>query len=135
MENASKALIIAGATLIALMLISLFMYVFNAIGDYFEQQQAQQYSNQITAANRFFVESAYDVNPGVSGIQIYGYDVYNIIRKAEDVNDNPDSPIMIEIGGSVRVQNFADSSNLTKQYTYRYEMDTDGYVTRISFDG
>lgn len=142
MENASKALIIAGATFIAIMLISLFMFVFNAIGDYFGQQQAQQYSEQITAANRFFVESAYDVNPSVAGVQVYGYDAYNIIRKAEDVNNNPDSPIIIEITGSITANNFVNSSdstvnitNLEKEYTYRYYMDTDGYVTRISFSG
>ena len=89
MENASKALIIAGAVLITVALITMFLYVFNAIGQYQQQTQAQQQSNQVIAANRFFVESAYDLDPSKSGVQIYGYDVYNLMRKAKNINNNP----------------------------------------------
>ena len=39
MENASKALIIAGAVLITVAVISIFLYVFNAIGEYQNQTQ------------------------------------------------------------------------------------------------
>lgn len=142
MENASKALIIAGAVLIAVALISIFMYVFSAIGNLNSQQQAQLQSNYIIAANRFFVESAYDVNPSVGGIQIYGYDVYNIIKKAQDINGNPDSPNFIQINSSVSVSSLVSNgeltanniANLKKQYTYSYGFDSEGYINRVTFN-
>ncbi|MBO5141583.1 MAG: hypothetical protein J6C46_01060 [Clostridia bacterium] len=141
MENASKALIIAGVMLISVALISLFVYVFSAIGEYNSQTQAQQYSNEIIAANRFFVESAYDVDSLNPGVQIYGYDVYNLIGKAMDINENPDSPNYIEIEGASK-EDFKDSDgkkkieNLTtKKYTYDYGFDSEGYINRITFNG
>ena len=140
MENASKALIIAGAVLISVALRSRFMYVFSAIGEYKGQTQAQQQSNQVIAANRFFVESAYDVSSSAPGVQIYGYDVYNVIRKAEDINTNPDSPNYIENESSVNASSFVledgtlNKANLTKLYTYSYGFDSDGYINSIDFE-
>lgn len=142
MENASKALIIAGAVLIAVALISMFMYVFSAIGDLRSQEQAQLQSNYIVAANRFFVESAYDVNPSVAGVQIYGYDVYNIMKKAEDVNNNPDAPNFIQVTSSVSQSSLVsvgelsagNITNLKKQYTYTYGFDSEGYINRVTFN-
>ena len=140
MENASKALIMAGAIFIAVMLISLFIYVFSAIGDFNSQTQAQQYSNQVTAANRFFVESAYDINPSVGGVQIMGYDAYNIIRKAGDVNDDPDAAVIIDIDAPSEttfdrdgdgILDEAERANMKKEYNYSYSMDSEGYVNKI----
>lgn len=141
MENASKALIMAGAIFIAVMLISLFIYVFSAIGDFNSQTQAQQYSNQVIAANRFFVESAYDVNPSRAGIQIYGYDAYNIIRKAGDVNDDPNAAVEIDTDDAPLPETFdrdgdgildeVERANMKKQYNYSYRMDSEGYVNKI----
>ena len=130
MENASKALIMAAAVLISVMLISIFMYVFTAIGDYKSDSQAQLQSNEIIAANRFFVESAYDINSGQSGVQIKGYDVYNIIRKARDINENPDSPFMIDVYG-MNEENA--KNNLNGTYTYSYTFDSLGYINTITF--
>lgn len=129
MENASKALIMAGVILISVMLISLFIYVFTAIGEYKSQTQAQQQSNQIVAANRFFVESAYDINSLRPGVQIKGYDVYNLIGKANDINENPDSPNYIENYSGLSVA----TVDLNKEYTYTYGLDSEGYVNSINF--
>lgn len=140
MENASKALIIAAAVLVAVAIMSIFIYVFTAIGDYNAQSQAQLQSSQITAANRFFVESAYDVNSEKNGVQIYGYDVYNILRKASDINENPNAPVTIEIDCAVSKTMFVASDgiltegnkmNLKKQYTYSYSFDSEGYINKI----
>ena len=142
MENASKALIMAGAVLIAVMLISLFIYVFSAIGEFNSQTQAQQQSNQVIATNRFFVESAYDVNPTKAGVQIYGYDAYNVIRKARDVNNNANSPVTITIEIPYSENNFdagadgiltdVEKARMNKQFTYSYGMDIEGYINRIT---
>lgn len=135
MENASKALIIAGAILIAVMLISLFMYVFGTISEYNTQTKAQLYSNHITASNRFFVESAYDVNLSMPGIQIYGYDAYNIIKKANDINEDADAPVIIEINGGYSASSFDTVDKLKSIYTYSYGMDIEGYVNSITITG
>lgn len=142
MENASKALIIAGAVLVSIALISIFMYVFTAIGHYRSSSQAQLQSNQVIAANKFFVEAAYDVNHTAAGIQIYGYDVYNIIQKANDINNNPDSPNFIEIKSSISANSLVSKkeltpqniTNLNKQYNYTYTFDSEGYVDMVKFD-
>ena len=131
MENASKALIMAGAVLISVMLISIFMYVFTAIGDYKSDSQAQLQSNEVIAANRFFVESAYDLNPGQEEVQIKGYDVYNLIRKAKDIKENPDSPFMVEVYGETEE---GAKNNLDGMYTYKYTFDSLGYVNSITFN-
>lgn len=142
MENASKALIMAGAVIIAVMLISLFMYVFTAISDYNSQTQAQRQSNNIIASNRFFVESAYDINGSRAGVQIKGYDAYNIIRKARDVNNNANSPVTIELNIPYN-ESFFDSGadgllteeeklRLQKQFDYSYTMDIEGYINKIT---
>lgn len=132
MENASKALIIAGVILISVALISIFMYIFTAIGEYRSNSQAQLQSNEIIAANRFFVESAYDLDSSKPGVQIYGHDVYNLIRKANDVNDNPDSEFWITT--NLTEATFNNQSNLKKMYTYSYTMDSLGYVNALKFE-
>lgn len=142
MENASKALIMAGAVLIAVAIISIFIYVFSAIGNFRSQEQAQLQSNQIIAANRFFVESAFDMDSTAYGIQIYGYDVYNIIRKIADINNDPDGAVEIENASSYTEENFVtivdgeiikNLANLNGLYTYNYYFDSEGYVNRVSF--
>ena len=131
MENASKAIIMAGAILISVALISIFMYVFTAISDYKSDSQAQLQSNEVIAANRFFVESAYDIKPSQAGIQIKGYDVYNIIRKAKDINENPDSEFMVEIYGLTEEN---AKNNLNGVYTYSYSFDSLGYIEAVTFN-
>lgn len=143
MENASKAIMIAGAVLIAVALISMFIYVIDVVGDYKAQNQVQQLSNQIIASNKFFVESANDISTTRAGIQIYGYDVYNLIRKAEDINDDIDNEIEIDIRfiGALTKEGFdfttdeakSNLSVLEREYTYEYFMDEEGYVNLIRF--
>lgn len=136
MENASKALIMAAAALIAVGLISIFMYVFTAISEYSSQTQAQQISNQIIAANRYFVEAAYDTDLAKAGIQIYGYDVYNLIGKAKDINDDPDGEVEITIVGNPFGEELSEDEKASLssiKYTYKYYMDSMGYVNKIEF--
>lgn len=137
MENASKALIIAGMVLISVMVISLFMYVFSSIMEFQTDSKAQLQSSQITAFNRFFVES-YDLDYGKSGYQINGSDVYNIIRKVDDINNNPDIDVEITISPNTYVATFFKSGDEIKDsmketYTYEYTLGSDGYVRKINF--
>ena len=63
MENASKALIIAGGMLIAIMVASLFVYLFTTYGNYAENMYDRINQRQITEANNEYTkyEGASDI--------------------------------------------------------------------------
>ena len=54
MENASKALLIAGGILIALIIISLLVVMFTQIGDYQKSQSSGSKESQLAEFNRDF---------------------------------------------------------------------------------
>ena len=80
MENASNALIMAGSVLVAVILISIAMYVFNTLRAYSEASSSEETSAQIEAFNRYFMYASYFNEP------IKGYDAYNAVCKALDLN-------------------------------------------------
>jgi len=122
------------------MVISLFMYVFSSVMEFQTDSKAQLQSSQITAFNRFFVE-VYDLYPNSEGIQIKGHDVYNIIRKVDDLNDSrTDTDITIEeeyngiSAESFRNGDIVYNDNMDNTYTYQYTLGSDGYVRKITFN-
>lgn len=147
MENASKALIIAGAILITVLLISLTMYSAQIISNYTKHTKVQSYSNQVDAFNRFFVYSNNDIDNSIDGIQIKGSDAYNIISKAIDINNDEWSLQEIEILlNTVIIDDSVDESNFISTitteegikrvdnqiYTYIYSFNTStGFVDKI----
>lgn len=149
MENASKALLIAGAVLIAVLLISLTMYVFNVITKYTEQSSIQSYSTQAEAFNRYFVYSSNDVDGNrANGVQIKGSEAYNIIAKINDINDDEWAMDEIEVilnGSSISgVPNEENFLSVTagegirkddKIYTYSYTINSaTGLVNRVTLN-
>ena len=54
MENASKALLMAGGVLIALLIISALILMFNQIGDYEKAQDASKKDSQLAEFNKDF---------------------------------------------------------------------------------
>lgn len=78
MENASKALIMAGGILIALLVIGALLLMFNQIGDYEKAQTSSVKSTQIADFNKEF--SKY------TGDNIKGYDMITLVNKALDFN-------------------------------------------------
>lgn len=151
MENASKALIMAGAVLITVLLISLSMYVFNIIITYTEQSSIQSYSEKAEAFNRYFIYSSNDIDGNrANGIQIKGSEAYNIIAKINDINNDEWSLDEIELsvsseGGTVDItdlNNFiainknaeGEITSITddKKYTYSYTINSaTGLVNKI----
>lgn len=98
MENASKALIMAGAMLITVLLISITMYAYNSYKTFAGEASIQTYSTQAEAFNRFFIYSSNDIdNDRTNGIQIKGTDAYNIIAKVNDINNNEWSMDVIRV--------------------------------------
>lgn len=82
MDNASKALVMAGALFIAVMLISLTIYMVGELRYYAEASSTQALASQREAFNRFFIYNELSNNQPIKGS-----DVYNIICKAIDINE------------------------------------------------
>ena len=154
MDNASKAAIMAGAVIIALLIISLSLFTVALYRRYADQEISKTYSNQSEAYNRFFVYT------GSSGSSISGYDAYNVICKAFDINSNLDTNDRIIVNGcgvhnstnpndinSVRAyfdisydtddrMVVSDTTRLERQnYTYTYDYNNGGRRERISISG
>lgn len=78
MENASKALLIAGGMLIALLVIGALVLMFNQIGDYEKAQSSNKKVSQVAEFNKEFIKYTYD--------DIKGYELISLINKAIDFN-------------------------------------------------
>ena len=85
MDNISKALTMAGAMLIAIMLISLFMWFIEQVRIYNGDVTRQANYTEIESFNRYFVyaQGVSDDNNHITGI-----DMINLIGKVRDVNNN-----------------------------------------------
>lgn len=110
MENASKALIIAGGILIALIIITMFLMMFNNFANIKKDQEEQTRIEQISAFNAEF--EAYNKKI------MYGADVITLINKAVENNkkyaDNDDFKVKVilddeEITSSVNLANNEDA--------------------------
>lgn len=97
MENASKALMIAGGVLIALIIITMFILMFNSIANIKKDQEEQTKNNQITAFNAEF--EAYNKKI------MYGTDVITLINKVAENNkkyiNNEEYQITLILDGNV----------------------------------
>ena len=85
MENASKALLMAGGVLIALLVIGALMLMINAMGDYHRNQSALVKDSQVAQFNSEF-EKYIDEESG-----IYGMDIISVINKVIDFNKKVDN--------------------------------------------
>lgn len=115
MENASKALLIAGGVLIALIIITMFILIFNRMASIQEEQAERTELEQLAAFNSEF--EAYNKQI------MYGVDVITLINKVEENNKkysrNNDYKITIVLN-NVEISN---SSSLigTDQEKYIYK--------------
>lgn len=93
MENASKALIIAGGVLLAMMILSLVVYVASSMTDIAESEERRTLAEQTAEFNKSYL--SYNKS------RMYGTDVISVYNKAEDNNtknnDNAEYKIDIEI--------------------------------------
>lgn len=95
MENATKALMIAGGVLIALIIITMFLIMFNNLSNIKKEQEEEAKVEQITAFNAEF--EAYNKKV------MYGVDVITLINKVAENNkkyvDNNDYKISVKLNG------------------------------------
>ena len=141
MDNASKALIMAGAILITMMLISLTIYTVTQIKEFSVASSTQTLATRRDAFNRFFVYSE-----PFGGATIKGSEVYNIICKAIDVNQgwSVEQIEIIFLGSDytdrtqeeVKAIFTANDKEKLKLDNYHYEYEissTTGVVNKVKF--
>ena len=112
MENASKALLIAGGVLIAIIIITMFIMMFSRLSNIQKDQEEQTKIEQLAAFNAEF--EAYNKKV------MYGVDVITLINKVAENNKkysgNTDYQITVILNG-VEVTN---SSRLLNEENEKY---------------
>lgn len=97
MENASKALLIAGGILIALIVLTLFILMFNKMSSLQQEQEVQLKVEQLAAFNAEFEAFNKKV--------MYGTDVITLINKVVENNKkysgNTEYQIIVTLDGEV----------------------------------
>ena len=84
MNNASKAIIIAGGFFIGVLIISLFMYMLTMFRDFQKLSDDYLTEKEIVAFNGRFLDL-------ISSEIVKGYQIYNLIGLIIDENNKPDS--------------------------------------------
>ena len=148
MENASKAIIMAGGVFVTVLVISLFLYVITSLRDYNDQMSDISTSSQIESFNRYFFYSK------TRGYQIKGFDAINLINKANDLNASLDVDYRIGVSCPNELQSIVSSlrgkneaqreeylnsdvtiQSLMKNYSFSYSFGSDGRVSAIIISG
>lgn len=121
MENASKALLIAGGVLIAILLLTLFSYLFGQMGASTSNIYEVMEKHEIAEFNQQFLNyEGRGVNAGTSPLT--AQDVATLINLAQESEKNSKFGAKVEIiyGGSniAKSQNFNNwlENNLNKKY-------------------
>lgn len=108
MENASKALIIAGGILLAMMILSLMVYMGTTMNDMAESQDRQTLAQQTKEFNDSYL--AYNKT------RMYGTDVITVVNKAIDYNkrlDTDDEEYFINISLDLKTDFETTSEKVT----------------------
>lgn len=140
MENASKAIIMAGGVLIAVAVITLALYGFSKYKDYARTSEQILTVSQIESFNRFY--EAYQTGAGqertisgkkISFYKVRGIDYLNIYKKAIEDNMLDDSFIINEENSSLHSTISGDSSRFvgSPNYYYGFEYGSNGKITTI----
>jgi type II secretory pathway pseudopilin PulG len=89
MENASKALIIAGSILLAIIILSLIVYVATSTSRMVQAQEEKKATEEIATFNKQY--EAYNKK------RMYGTDVITVIKKAMEYNSKGGEQIKVEL--------------------------------------
>ena len=125
MENASKALIMAGSVLIAVAVISAALYAYSAFRGYTETNERMYSAQQIMDFNRFY-ESYFDG----TNYPLRGVDVVNIYNKAID-----DEISTINITNDVRTNLILGDypeEHFQEKYAFSVTYDAEGRISSIT---
>lgn len=104
MENASKALLMAGGILLAILILSAFVFMFSSVKNFSASQDAKALEDQIKAFNSEY--EAYNKTV------MYGVDVITVINKSMDYNHKiGENEAIINIKLNLKTKNFNDTPN------------------------
>ncbi len=133
MDNASKALIMAGAVLIAVALVGVGVYLYRSAAD------------TVTGGGQAIAEATVQLNNSIitkyTGRNVMGSEILNLLDEIKMGNDNEKFAVEIKpvtYGGSGDIPAYSDavkfsSSGVLKGGTYRVytETNTSGAVTKV----
>ena len=124
MENAAKALLIAGGILIAIILISMFLMMYTRMTSIKKTQEEKKEMEQLAAFNAQY--EAFDKK------LMYGVDVRTLVNKAEENNrNNPSETINVIFEPGTEFENTDDfNKNRYKCTSIKYSATT-GKVSEI----
>lgn len=142
MDNASKALIMAGGILIAVLVISVSMYVITSARGVAKISNERVEANAVQSFNRFYAAYTSDG----SEVEIMGIDAVNIYRKALDDSQRIDGALHTIDASDIATSISTASSEIDddtgksdgeasrifmNKYSFSYTTDVDGYVSTI----
>ena len=78
MENASKALVMAGGVLLALMILAVFLFIWQGLSDYSKQSDEQKKMEQVMTFNKEYESYQRQI--------LRGADIVTIMNKVDDNN-------------------------------------------------
>lgn len=134
MENASKALIMAGGILIAIMVISLGVYIFSKFGDFAKNQETQVFEKNVTEFNAQFTkfEGAEDITAQdvvtVINIARNNNKMYNL----EDSEGHKEGNYYVNATVTVNGKTYNQNQNYQKESPYKNNLNT--FLKDNSFD-
>lgn len=115
MENASKALIMAGGILIALLVIGALLLMFNQIGSYEKAQTTSEKNSQLAQFNSDF--ERYTDDNGIKGV-----DIISIINKVTDFNNK--SGVANSVNYDIKMSVTVDLKNFQDIYQVATEVES-----------
>lgn len=128
MENASKAIILAGSVMIAVAVISLALYTYSYFKNYAEVSEEKFSLSQIESFNKFY--QAYEDETG----KVRGIDVVNIYNRAiDDEIEYTDAYSLLRQEGANGYYVIKDERNYLNMYNYEIEYDSFGKVRKVIF--
>ena len=124
MENASKALIIAGAILLAILLISLGIFIFTGAQD--TAKKAGGLESQEAATFNASILKYEGKNKTTSDIRSLKNEIISANKKLKDIGK---TEITIGTGGATAYN--TSTLDESKRYTIKVDFGTDGYVNKV----
>lgn len=126
MENASKALIIAGAILLSILIIGLGMAVFNQAKDAMDGTGMDE--AKVTAYNTKFEDY---LGENVIGTRVKS--LYETVRSHNTINQSDDS-LLVSINGVKTTSELNSAKNAIKTgKTYKVDIPEDGYDKKTGY--
>lgn len=133
MDNASKALVMAGGVLIALMVVSVALYFLASVRGFAASVNLKNELSAVESFNRYYQSFGY------SGSMITGLDALNIYNKAKNAEEEHEINISMGVPISTleaqSAEKATDTSALTQKYKYTYSTDSAGYISSITIGG